>query len=347
MTRTETRAVPRHRARPRNLPTVFAALAVMPLALTACGTGVTDAPADTNASGSAVTITNCGRELSFDTAPTSVVGMMPSQTELLIRLGVGDSIVGQAQTEVSALPDDVADQAADIPVLSTDVPPAREDLLAAAPDLVVSPTEYEFTAEQGFASIDQLEQNGAKAYVATGGCADRRNSAEVTDLLTDITNLGAILRVPDAADQLVQDAEERLSAVESAIGDSPRPSVAQVFLEGESLSAIGAGIEADIIDTAGGANVFDPDAPEFAEFFAAQINPEEIVSRNPDAIVFGVRGPEEEQQTRDYLRRTFPDVPAVKDDLLIAVPSSDLFPGTLGNIDAVETIAHALHPDAF
>ncbi|GAA0988314.1 ABC transporter substrate-binding protein [Nocardiopsis tropica] len=319
---------------------------VAPLLLTACGTGVVS-PEESADAGEAVVITNCGRELSFGATPTSIVGMMPSQTELLIRLGVQDSLVGQAQTAVSPLSDDIAEHAADVPEISTDAPPAREDLLAVEPDLVVSPTEYEFTAEQGFAGIDQLNQNGAEAYVATGGCAERRNTAEVTDLLTDIANLGEILRVPDAAEELTQESEERLAAVESAISGSPRPTVAQVFIEGNSLSAIGAGVEADIIATAGGDNVFDPDSPEFADFFAAEINPEEIISRAPDAIVFGVSGPGNEERSLDYLRSTFPDLPAVENDLLIAVPSSDLHPGTLGNIEAVETIAHRLYPDAF
>ncbi|KOX15609.1 ABC transporter substrate-binding protein [Nocardiopsis sp. NRRL B-16309] len=347
MTGTTNRPTSRRRFRPLSLSTACAALAVLPLALTACGSGVTADPAGTEDSGETVTVANCGRELSFDTAPSSVVGLMPSQTELLIRLDAADSIVGQAQTEVSALPDDIAGQAADIPVLSADAPPAREDLLAVSPDFVASPTEYEFTAEQGFASIEQLNENGAQAYVATGGCADRRSTAEVTDLLTDIADLGAILDVPDAAEELAQDVEGRLAAVEDAIGGSAQPTVAQVYVEGDSLSAIGAGIEADIIRAAGGDNVFDPDAPEFADFFAAQINPEEIISREPDAIVFGASGPEHEEETREYLRSTFPDVPAVEDDLLIAIPASDLYPGALGNIDAVETIAQGLYPDAF
>lgn len=347
MTTTHQNHVARCHSRRRYVTTTLTGLVIAPMALAACGDAVTSDAADQSVTGETVTITNCGRELSFDTAPTSIVGMMPSQTELLIRLGVGDSLVGQAQTDTSALPDGIADQATDIPVLSTDMPPAREDLLAVEPDFVVSPTEYEFTAEQGFASIGQLNDNGTQAYVATGGCADRRNSAEVTDVLTDITNLGDILRVHDAAHELSQDAEDRLAAVDSAIGDHSRLTVAQVYVEGNSLGAIGAGVEADIIKRAGGENVFDPGAPEFADFFAAEINPEEIISRQPDAIVFGVASPEQEERTRTYLRDTFADVPAVQNDLLIAVPQSDLYPGTLGNIDAVETIAAQLYPEAF
>ncbi|MFD0772453.1 ABC transporter substrate-binding protein [Streptomonospora algeriensis] len=341
------RTRPRAATRTHTLRSTLAVLSALPLALTACGTGVTSDPSNSAGPEETVEVTNCGRELTFDTAPENLVGMMPSQTEMLIRLGLQDSLVGQAQTDVSTLPDDIADAAADVPVLSTDAPPAREDLLAAAPELVVSPTEYEFTAEQGFASIDQLEENGAQAYVATGGCADRRNTAEVTDVLTDITDLGAIMRVPDAAEELSAEAGNRLSAVDEAIDGSKRPTVAQVYVEGESLSAIGAGVEADIIKRAGGDNVFDPDAPEFAEFFAAEINPEEIISRDPEAIVFGVSGPAQEEKTREYLQSTFPDVAAVENDVLIALPQADLHPGTLGNIDSVEAIAEGLHPDAF
>lgn len=340
-------ARPAIRSPRRSLRPAVALLALAPLVLTACGSGVSSGPAASAGSGETVRVTDCGRELAFDAAPSRIAGLMPSQTELLLRLGAKDRIVGQAQVDVSSLPDEHAGQATDIPVLSTVKPPAREDLLAVKPDFVVSPTEYEFTAAQGFASLDQLADNGAQAYVATGGCADRRNTAEVTDLFTDITNLGKILRVPDAADHLVSDAKARLDAVKKAVGGKERPTVAQVYVEGNTIGAIGAGVEADIISQAGGKNVFDRNAPEFQKFFSTEINPEEIIERNPEAIVFGTSGPEQEKQIRDHLRQTFPNVPAVKNDVLIAVPQSDLYPGTLGNIDAVETIASKLYPQAF
>ncbi|MFP1602044.1 ABC transporter substrate-binding protein [Microbacterium sp. 2216-1] len=339
---------PRARSRGGRRTALLGLLVMTPIVLTACGSAVAPAGDDAPEShGEAVTIDNCGRELTFAHAPEAVVGLMPSQTDLLLRLGAQDQLAGQAQVATSELPADVASLAADVPVLSTDAPPAREDLLSVAPDLVVSPTEYEFTAEQGFASIEQLADNGAQAYVATGGCAERRSSAEVTDLLTDIENLGKILRAEDLAADLAADAQARLDAVTEAVRDQEPLTVAEIWSEGNMLGAIGAGIEYDIIRTAGGDNVFNPDGPEFADFFSAEITPEEIVSRNPDAIVFGVTSDAQHERVVEYLRATFPDVTAVQNDLLIAVPQSDFYPGTIGNIDAVETIAHQLYPDAF
>ncbi|RPF20624.1 ABC transporter substrate-binding protein [Myceligenerans xiligouense] len=320
--------------------------------LAGCGTGVQaadGAAADPSGAGGAypVTVENCGSEIVVDRAPERVVGLDPSQTELLVRLGVADRLVGQAQVANHPLPEDIADQVAGVPELSTETPPAREDLLAVEPDAVVAPTTYEFTAEQGFASMEQLAQAGAVSYVATGGCAERRQTSEVDDLLTDIANLGAILGVPDEATALAGEMSDRLDAVDAAVAGQERPTVAQLYVEGSTVSAIGAGVEYDIIRRAGGDNVFDPAEDLFEQFFAAAVTPEEIAARNPDVIVFGVHDDAQEAQARDYLTATFPEVTAVREDRLVAVPSSGLFPGSVGNVTAVEDVARAFYPDAF
>jgi iron complex transport system substrate-binding protein len=320
------------------------------LAATACGgTSVqNDAAAKGgSAEGYPVTVENCGREITVESAPERIVGLSPAQTELLVRLGVADRLVGQAQTAMHELPEDVAADASDVPELSTDSPPAREQLLDVRPDAVVAPTEYEFTAEQGFATIDQLTDAGVTTYVAAGGCPERRSTGEVTDLFTDLEALGSIFGVQSAAAELVAETRGDLEAVEKAVKDRPRPTVAQLFVEGKTLSAIGAGVEFDMIERAGGDNVFKPEEDLFAQFFSAVVSPEEVAARNPDAIVFAVREESEAARVEAYLRKTFPNVTAVKEDRFIALRIPDTFPGTLGNVAAVRTIAEGLHPDAF
>lgn len=315
------------------------------LALAACGTGVTSGAAPTTST-DAVTIENCGRTVEIPSTPTAVVGLHPSQTELLLRLGLADHLVGQAQATAQELPDDVAGLAADVPVIGGDTPPSREDLLAVQPDFVYSPTTYEFTAEQGFASIEQLTQAGVAAYTATGGCFDRRMEGTVDDLFTDLKNLGTIFHVEGEADDLIASSRAELAAVDAAIDGRDRLRVAQVFVEGTTLTAIGAGIEYDILHRAGADNVFTPDDPAFADFFAAEITPESLAAEAPDALVFAVSDPAHESAVRAYLTATFPDMPAVRDGRLIAVSATDMFPGTLGNVSAVRQIAEGLYPDA-
>ncbi|CAL9332313.1 hypothetical protein SUDANB121_00108 [Nocardiopsis dassonvillei] len=338
-----------HPSAPRRSLTALALTGAAALALSACGTPVAPEPAAEGeaAQGYPVTVENCGTELTFRAAPESAVGLSPSQTELLVELGLADRLVGQAQVAHHELDEHVTAQIADVPVLSEEAPPAREDLLNVAPDFVYSPTGYEFTAEQGFASIEQLAEAGANAYTATGGCFDRRAVGTVDDLFTDIENLGLIFSVTERAAELADQGRERLEAVADTLEGAERPGVAQLYVEGTTVSAIGGGVEYDIIDRAGGDNVFDRDDPAFADFFAAVITPEEVTSRDPEVIVFSVNDAEHEAATRAHLAATFPDVAAVAEDRLVAVPNSDLFPGTLGNIDAVERIAAELHPDLF
>lgn len=334
-------------ARPRRLS--LAAIAGASLLLTACGTGVQDASDDAAGAddgGTAavdVALENCGQELEFEAAPQRAVGMSPAQTELLVRLGLGDQVVGVAQTSSSELPEDVSAQLGAAEELSDDLPPSREVLLQVEPDFVYAPTSYEFSADQGFASIEQLDEAGAASYIATGGCFERRSEGTVEDLFTDIENLGEIFAAEEAAEELFEDGRERLEdAAELSEGAEPL-TVAQVYVEGDTLSVVGGGVEYDIIAQAGGENVFSPDEDQFDSFVFAQISAEELASRDPDAITFGVEDAAHEEATREYFAQNHPEVQAVQEDRLIPVPNHHLFPGSLQNIDAVERVAEGLY----
>ncbi|GGC53212.1 ABC transporter substrate-binding protein [Hoyosella rhizosphaerae] len=316
--------------------------------LSACGQSVTPAGESDSAearTSETRTVENCGRSVSVAGDAQRVVSMMPGTTDLLVRLGVGDRVVAEAQSGDtplnSALDPDVVE------VLSVDSPPSREVLLNVAPDLVVSPTSYEFTAQQGFASIDQLSEAGAAAYIATAGCFDRRKTAEVTDILDDIEKLSVLLDTEEQGAELSNRVTAEIEEIEAAVGDRDKPTVTQLFIEGTTISAIGAGLEYDIIQKAGGDNVFHPDSPEFSDFIAAVISPEELIARNPDVIVISVRGDAHEQAVRAFLTDRFADVAAVRDDRIVAVSSNAVMPGTWGNIEVLRQLAEAFHPEAF
>ncbi|MFL4472441.1 ABC transporter substrate-binding protein [Paeniglutamicibacter sp. MACA_103] len=247
--------------------------------LTACGQAVS-AIVPAESAGAEKTIENCGRTLSFAGVPQRAVAMTPGQSEILVRLGLADKVVAEAQTKGQALLPELASLGT-ATQLTEQGPPSREVLLGVGPDLVYAPTSYEFTAEQGFASIDQLKAAGADSYIATAGCAERRGSAEVTDLLTDIENMGTIFAAPEQAAALAAEAQEVLEDVQQRVATAEKPSVAELFVEGNTVSAIGAGIEYNMIEVAGGENVFSPDDKAFAQFFSSVISPETLVAKNP------------------------------------------------------------------
>ncbi|GAB3755209.1 hypothetical protein GCM10027591_04230 [Zhihengliuella somnathii] len=314
------------------------------LALSACGQSVAVESETEEAAGA--TVTSCGTEVSTTSVPERIVTMTPGMTDLVDRLGAADRIVGEAQTDTGEVSPSVSGNA-DITLLSDRTPPSREVTLGVNPDLVLSPTTYEFNAEQGFATQEQLETAGAAVYVAAGGCPDRRSDAEVTDIYDDIERIGALLGEDEAATELRAEAEAELTAVADAVEGQDELSVAQLYVEAETLSAIGASVEYDIIARAGGDNVFSPEDPAFADFFAASISPEIVVEKNPDAIVFTAADDAQAEATRQYFRKHFAEVTAVKDDRLIRLDATVVMPGAWGNIEAVRTVAENLYPNEF
>ncbi len=312
------------------------------LALGACGT-VTTGDEDTASSTGRAEVTSCGRTVTVDAPPERIVSMHPSLTDLLVRLGVEDRVVAQAQDGLGDASDDVADAVDAIPSLSSDVPPTREVLLAETPDLVLSGTEYEFSADQGFAGYDDLEQAGAAAYVATAGCVERRSEGTVEDLLTDVEDLGRLLGVEDRADELAAQVRADLDAVAETVGDADPVRAAQVYVEGGKLYGIGGAVEVDVLRLGGGENLFGRDDDRFADFFAAEVNPEVVLDLAPEALVFAVNDAEHEAETLAYLRENLASTPAVRDDRLVAVPNSAVQPGSVAAVDGARLVAEALH----
>lgn len=92
--------------------------------------------------------------------------------------------------------------------------------------------------------------------------------------------------------------------------------------------------------------VFAPDDPAFAKFFAAEVSRETLLAKNPDVIVVSTTGADHERRTRAWLKQHLSGAKAVQADRIVAVPSSELLPGTWGNLDAVTTISKALYPNA-
>lgn len=318
------------------------------LLLAACGSVSHEAgaagPSDTaGRTAYPVVVPDCGRTVTVKSAPQRIVSLQPSITELLVRLGVEDRVVAQAQESLGGTPDDVAAKIKAIPSLSAKTPPDKETLLAKQPDLVLSGTEYEFNTEQGFAGYAELEKVGVPAYVATAGCQARRKAGTVEDAFADVAFLGQALGVPEKAAELEKTYRAKLDAARASTKDKPTVKAAQVYVEAGKLYAIGGAIEVDVLRLAGGENVFAAGDTMFSDFFAAEVNPEVVIAKNPEAFVFTTNDAGHAAETTAYLRKTFAQTSAVKSGRLVAVDNALMQPGALGAIDAVDTVASGLH----
>lgn len=254
-------------------------LLISTLALTGCAslnlTGAPSTPTPTPGTG-AVTVENCGVEVTFTAAPERVVTIKSSTTELLLALGVGDRIVGTAFQD-GPVPDEFASAAAGIPSISEQVPSA-EVALELEPDLIYAGWESNFSAE-GVGERVELQGLGVNSYVAPSACRSIAPPKLNWDaIFAEITEVASIFRVD--ASGLVADQQERVDALLAA-----KPGLGRTALwysSGADTPYVGAGLGAPqlVLETLGLTNIAGD-----VEGSWAPLNWEVVVDADPEFIV--------------------------------------------------------------
>ncbi|MEV7972968.1 putative F420-0 ABC transporter substrate-binding protein [Cellulomonas sp. NPDC089187] len=314
-------------------------LAVLPLlALTACGSSAADTPSTPTTAGAftPITVDNCGTEVTVEAPPERIVTIKSTATEMLLSLGLADRMVGTAFSD-GPLPDDLADAAAQVPVLSEQVP-GQEALLAAQPDFVYAGWESNFSAD-GAGDRDTLQQLGIGTYVSPAAC---KEAGYMPDPLTfdglfeEFRETGALFGVQDRAEELIADQRATLDDVTPA----QEGTTALWYSSGTDTPYVGAGIGSPqmIMDAAGLTNIF---ADVHDTWTSAGW--EQIVAADPDVIVL-VDADWNTAQSKIDLLESNPataQLTAVQQHRYLTLP----FPATeagVRNVDAVVSLTEQL-----
>lgn len=308
------------------------AIACGVFSLTGCGGGaVTETSLPPQTSEDVVTIENCGREVISPTTPARIIIGTGANATTLLSFGIREQIVGVGGFAEPMMPK-WEGQISDLPRLADSDMGTREQTLAENPDLVFASNEWYFDESAGRASIQELTESGAAVYMSAQACESGGGSLE--NLYLDITNLGALLREPDKAEQLVQELRSRVDeARESVAGKShsatilaPGVSVdAGVYAMGPSYT------EGAILTELGQKNVYDDVAESYTK-----VTVEDIIARNPEVIFL-------DQDNEDVLadaKETFKTTTAGRNgDIYLLKYSTYAGPGSVSQIDRLEEIA--------
>jgi iron complex transport system substrate-binding protein len=288
-----------------------------------------------------VTIENCGRTLTFAQPPQRVISLWQPPNELLLALGVQDQVIGFAGN-YTALPASLSQAAAKIPALGSATHwPSREVMLTENPDLVISEglEGFAFDPAQGYATVAELEQNGAQVFSTGSSCNPLESASRGIEVVyQDLQTLGRIFGVSDRAEQLIEKLRQRQQEILQRVkGREPVPTVFYNGGEGP-LSVLTTGVWQDSIRKAGGKNVFDN------EVF--QVGVEEFANSKAEVILIGVYPGQDAAPLIAFLKQTFPDLPAVQADRLHPIPTIET-EASIRIMDGLEKIARAIHPEAF
>ncbi|WP_229803520.1 ABC transporter substrate-binding protein [Litchfieldella qijiaojingensis] len=172
-----------------------------------------------------LTLTNCGMEVRFKSAPNSTVTVGQSATEILYALGLADRVAGTSVWFNPVLPE-FSDVNADIERIA-DNDPSFEAVVNKKPDLVAAQYEWHVGPTGSVATRSQFHDLGIATYImpadcdtkdnATGGDGTRIAAFSTESVYKGINELATIFDVQDAGEALVADLEtQEASAIANA-----------------------------------------------------------------------------------------------------------------------------------
>ncbi|MFE9397487.1 ABC transporter substrate-binding protein [Streptomyces flavidovirens] len=315
-----------------------ALIAAALLPLTACSAaGGQSEPVAKAAPGFPYTVTNCGVKTTYKASPTRVVTMNQHVTEVMLELGLAKSLAGTAYLDDQVLPKYEKEYKA-TPVLAKEYP-SYEKLLAANPDFVYGGYATAFSAGDG-RSREALKKSGINSRLNIEYCADGKTSMDA--LYQEIREVGRTFGVAGRAERWIDAAKATNAATGKKVAGVEPVSVF-VYDGGDKTASTvgGAGIGNEMINRAGGRNVFAHLAKPFTD-----ASWENVVDRKPETIVILDYGGTTVAQKKQRLLDdpALADVPAVKNKRFAVLPLSDMVLGVRAPA-AVETLARQLHPE--
>lgn len=294
-----------------------------------------------------VTVDNCGTPITFERVPERVVVHDMNMTEMAFALGLQDRIVGLTGITGWYKTSPTFDAArGDIPELAPKHPTV-ENLLVADPDLFFAGWYYGMRPG-GDVTPDTLEAFGIQTMVLTESCVhlhDDRPEASMDLLFDDVIRLGQVMDVSAKAEELVGGWRTQLAEIEAKTADLAQPRV--FLLDGPADAPFTAGkfaIPDAMIEAAGGLNVTGD-----METSWGRSSWEAVAAANPEfLILLDYQSGNGAADTFAFLQDhpVMSGVDAVKNERWIGLRYEELTPGP-ANIDAIEKIARALHPDLF
>ena len=293
-----------------------------------------------------LTVENCGQDVTFDGPPEKVVTLTQNAAEILIRLGMGDKVVG-TEHEVEVVPDDISEAYSKIPVLSTKGQEIKhESLLSAEPDFVYGSYAANFTPEQS-GTRDELHRVGIRTYLTEFDCTylEAVSGANFELLFEEYRDMASIFDVPSRGEELVAQQQAVIDgglATAEQIEGTPTVMWFYSTYAGTPWAAGPGGLPQHVSDLIGVTNIFDDASTKWPE-----VSWDEVAARNPDFIVLAdlTRGePNDTAQEKLDLLKSDPltsQLDAVKNDRLIVVPGRYMDPG-YGSAYAVPALAEGI-----
>lgn len=287
-----------------------------------------------------VTVQSCNRSVTFEKPPERAISNDVNLTEMMLVLGLADRMVGY--TGISGwktLDAKMRSGVKALPELS-DKYPSKEVLVGADADFFFAGWNYGMKVG-GEVTPETLAPFGIKVYELNESCAHvmQKEKANITDMYTDLLNLGEIFNVEDRAKKLIGGYKSELKDLTKTLTKSEKPLRVFVYDSGEDVpfTAGRYAMPTALIEAAGGKNIMD----DFEKSWGT-VTWEEVVERNPEIIVIINYGNVTAEEKRDFMisNPAFSGLDAVKNNKFVTLEYVEATPGPR-NVKAIKTLAQS------
>jgi len=276
-----------------------------------------------------------GRSIEFEDIPKRVVSTMPSITEILFALGLGDRIVGV--DSYSNYPPEVVKlvNQSKIQIVGGPWTLDLEKIVALKPDLVLLSVSPHAKLK------DKFDEYGLKTVFLKSNTAQN-----IYDIYSDIMLVAKIFRVEDRAQKLINEMNTKLNIITLKLVNATKPRV--LHLVGPPswglYSAGGNTFIGWLIETAGGVNI----ARQYTGW--PQLDYEFILSHDPEIIIITAHGIDPKAIYNEIINTPIAETSAWKNGrvYLLSGEANDVLsrPGPRV-VEALDILAHIIHPEIF
>jgi iron complex transport system substrate-binding protein len=264
-----------------------------------------------------------GRTVQIPQEVDRVVSLAPNLTEIVFALGNGNHLAGD--TDFCDYPPEAVQK----PHVGGPVNPNLEEIVALMPDLVLATKSINRRE-----TVNALDHIGLPVYVT--------DPHSVEEMIVSVEHLGSALGAEKSAATLAGDMRGRLADLRRRLaGAAPRRVLFVVWTD--PLISIGRDtFIADALRRAGGRSVVETKAEW------PHVSLEEIVRLQPDVLVFASAHAKDMQRDIDALRARpgWKNLEAMQHGNVVVVSDAINRPAPR-MVDAIESLARALHPEAF
>lgn len=285
-----------------------------------------------------ITIENNGTTQVYTEAPKKAISLNQHVTEIMLALGLEDSMVGTAY-----LDDNIYEplQAAydKVPVLAKQYP-SKEQIIDAEADFLYGGWKSAF-GEKGVGTQEELEALGIHTYLHT---ASSMTKPTLEDIFTDIRNIAKIFRVEDRGDALIAQMTKDVEAVRAKLPQNGEELHVLVFDSGDKdVLTAGQNFMNELVTIAGGKNIFGD-----VESGWTTVSKEDAVDRNPEVVVVVDYGETKAEQKINFLKNdpALKEMEAVKNERFVILPLSAASEGVRA-AEAIQILAKGFFPENF